>query len=187
MNNNKVPLSSLFISFFSVGAITFGGGYAMLPFLESEICDKKKWINSNELFDFYAIGQCTPGVIAINVATYIGYNKRGVLGAIFASIGVIAPSIIIITIISSLFINFQNNEYVISAISGIKVVVCAIMSHTIYKLIKKSIVDKTTFVLFLLALLLIFVFSINIIILILSSIVIGIIVKKVKRNLNYDK
>ena len=186
MNNNKVPLSSLFISFFSVGAITFGGGYAMLPFLESEICDKKKWINSNELFDFYAIGQCTPGVIAINVATYIGYNKRGVLGAIFASIGVIAPSIIIITIISSLFINFQNNEY-ISAISGIKVVVCAIMSHTIYKLIKKSIVDKTTFVLFLLALLLIFVFSINIIILILSSIVIGIIVKKVKRNLNYDK
>lgn len=154
----------------------------MLPFLEREICDKRKWINNDELFDFYAIAQCTPGVIAINVATYIGYNKRGILGAIVCSLAVISPSIIIISLISSIFLNFENNTYVKSAISGIKVVVCAIMSHTIYKLVKKSIIDKSTFILFILALFLIFIFKINIILLIISSIIAGLLIKKIKRS-----
>lgn len=185
MKDNKVSLITLYISFFSVGAITFGGGYAMLPFLERELCDNKKWITSDQLFDFYAIAQCTPGVIAINVATYIGYNKRGFLGAICASLGVISPSIIIITIITAVFKNFQNNIYVIRAISGIKIVVCAMMTHTIYKMIKKSIVDKTTFILFIIALISIFIFNINIIIIIISSILLGLIINQIKRSFKH--
>ncbi len=187
MKNKDVPLFSIFWSFFSVGLITFGGGYAMLPFLEREICDKKNWITSDDLFDFYALGQCTPGIIAINVSTYIGYDKRGLLGAIFGSIGIIAPSVIIITVISALFMNFQSNVYVIAAISGIKVVVCAIMTHTIYKLVKKSIVDKATFVLFLLALVALFLFNVNIIILIICSIILGIFIRKIQRKMNNVK
>ncbi|MDC7249910.1 MAG: chromate transporter [Sphaerochaetaceae bacterium] len=187
MNNNKVSLVSLFTSFASIGAITFGGGYAMLPFLEREVCDKRAWIKNEELLDFYALGQCTPGVIAINVATYIGYKKRGFLGAIFSSIGIIFPSIFIITIISALFINFQDNQYVISAVAGIKVVVCALIANSIYRLVKKSIIDKTTFSLFIIALICLFIFKINIYLLILLSIIAGLVIKKVKKELSHAK
>ncbi len=187
MENNKVSLISLFTSFASIGAITFGGGYAMLPFLEREVCDKNQWIKQEELLDFYALGQCTPGIIAINVATYIGYNKRGFLGAAFASLGIIFPSIFIITIISALFINFQNNQYVISAVAGIKVVVCALIASSIFRLVKKSIIDKTTFTLFIIALICLFVFKFNIYLLILLSILAGLIINKVKRKISNDK
>jgi chromate transporter len=187
MNNNKVSLFSLFTSFASVGAITFGGGYAMLPFLEREVCDKRAWIKNEELLDFYALGQCTPGIIAINVATYIGYKKRGFLGALFSSIGIIFPSIFIITIISALFINFQDNQYVISAVAGIKVVVCALIANSIYRLVKKSIIDKTTFSLFIIALICLFIFKINIYLLILLSIIAGLVIKKVKKELSHAK
>ncbi|MCY1152954.1 MAG: chromate transporter [Sphaerochaetaceae bacterium] len=187
MNNNKVSLVSLFTSFASIGAITFGGGYAMLPFLEREVCDKRAWIKNEELLDFYALGQCTPGIIAINVATYIGYKKRGFLGALFSSIGIIFPSIFIITIISALFINFQDNQYVISAVAGIKVVVCALIANSIYRLVKKSIIDKTTFSLFIIALICLFIFKINIYLLILLSIIAGLVIKKVKKELSHAK
>ena len=185
MEKEKTKLISLFISFASIGAITFGGGYAMLPFLEREICEKRKWIDSEELLDFYALGQCTPGIIAINIATYIGYDKRKVLGAIVSSLAMIFPSLIIITIISALFINFQDNQYVISAVAGIKVVVCALIANSIYKLVKKSLVDKITLTLFILALILLFVFNFNIFLLIIISIISGLVINKIKRKVNH--
>lgn len=184
MKEEKTKLISLFISFASIGAITFGGGYAMLPFLEREICEKRKWIDSEELLDFYALGQCTPGIIAINIATYIGYDKRKLSGAIVSSLAMIFPSLVIITIISALFLNFQDNEYVISAVAGIKVVVCALIANSIYKLVKKSIVDKITFSLFIIALVLLFVFKINIFLLIIISIILGLIINKIKRRIS---
>jgi chromate transporter len=187
MKSDKITLFSLFISFASVGVITFGGGYAMLPFLERELCENKKWISNDDLIDFYALAQCTPGVIAINVATFIGYKKRGILGAFAASIGVISPSMLIITIISALFINFQNNPYVISAVAGIKVVVCALMANSIYRLVKKSIVDKITFTLFLISLIFLFIFKINIILLILLSIILGLTIKQIVRTVENAK
>ncbi len=183
--DNKVSLIQLFLSFFTVGAITFGGGYAMLPFLEREMCEKNKWITNDQLLDFYAIAQCTPGVIAINVATYIGYNKRGILGAMVASLAVISPSMIIITLITAIFTNFQNNVYVIRAISGIKVVVCAMMTHTIYKMTKKSIVDISSFLLFIAAIISVFIFNINIIIILLSGLILGLLIKQIKRTINH--
>lgn len=187
MENNKISLFSLFKTFASIGVVTFGGGYAMLPFLERELCETKKWITNEELLDYYALGQCTPGIIAINIATYIGYKKRGMRGSIASSLGIIFPSVVIIILISSLFINFQNNAYVISAISGIKVVVCALISHSILKLFKKSIVDKSTFFLFSIALISLFVFKINIFLLIILAIISGLIIQQLKRLSKNDK
>ena len=93
-------LLKLFLAFAKIGAVTFGGGYAMLPILQRDIVAKHKWATEDELLDYFAIGQCTPGVIAVNTATFVGYKNKGILGGIFATLGVVFPSIVIITIIT---------------------------------------------------------------------------------------
>ena len=90
----------LFLTFAKVGVMTFGGGYAMLPILQREVVENKGWATDEELTDYFAIGQCTPGVIAVNTATFIGYRYKGLAGGILATLGVISPSIIIISVIS---------------------------------------------------------------------------------------
>ena len=132
-------LLDLFCTYFRVGAVTFGGGYAMIPILEREIVKKKNWVTEDELLDYYAISQCTPGVIAVNAATFVGYKKGGVLGAIIATLGVITPSIIIITIIANMLSIFSENKYVESAFKGISVAVCALILTTVVGLIKKNV------------------------------------------------
>lgn len=131
----------LFISFFKLGLLMFGGGYAMLPLLEHEIVDKKGWINSEELLDMYALAQCTPGVIAVNTATKTGYKMKGIIGAIFATVGVVTPSIIIITVISTALESFAAIKEVQSILSGIRVAACAMMVATLIKLGKAGIKD----------------------------------------------
>ena len=103
-------LLSMFLTFARIGAFTFGGGYAMLPILQREVVEKKGWCTDDELTDMYAIGQCTPGVIAVNVATYIGNKKRGPVGAIFTTLGVIFPSIVIITVIASCLTHMRSSS-----------------------------------------------------------------------------
>ena len=132
-------LADLFCTYFRVGAVTFGGGYAMIPILEREIVKKKNWVTEEELLDYYAISQCTPGVIAVNAATFVGYKMRGVLGAIVSTLGVISPSIIIITIIANMLSFFSENSYVSSAFKGISIAVCALVFTTVVGLIKKNI------------------------------------------------
>lgn len=132
-------LADLFLTYFRVGAVTFGGGYAMIPILEREIVKKKNWVTEEELLDYYAISQCTPGVIAVNAATFVGYKMKGVLGAIVATLGVITPSIIIITIIANMLSAFSENTYVESAFRGISIAVCALVLTTIIKLLKKNV------------------------------------------------
>ncbi len=132
-------LADLFCTYFRVGAVTFGGGYAMIPILEREIVKKKNWVTEEELLDYYAISQCTPGVIAVNAATFVGYKMKGVLGAILATLGVITPSIIIITIIANMLSIFSDNKYVSSAFKGISIAVCALVFTTVIGLIKKNI------------------------------------------------
>ena len=102
----KTSLWSLFLTFAKVGVMTFGGGYAMLPILEREVVTNHNWTTSEQMLDYYAIGQCTPGVISVNVATFIGYKKRGIPGSIVATLGVIFPSIVIITALASVFQSF---------------------------------------------------------------------------------
>ena len=137
-------LFKLFIAFFKIGALTFGGGYAMLPMLEREVVMKHKWATMEDLMDYFAIGQCTPGVIAVNTATFIGYKKYGNIGGIVATMGVICPSIIIISLIASVLSMIYENPVVQHAFAGIGVAVCAILVQAILKIGKAGLSDWFT-------------------------------------------
>lgn len=134
-------LFDLFWTFCKIGALTFGGGYAMLPLIQREIVENKKWSTEKEILDYYAVGQCTPGVIAVNTATFIGYKLIGIIGGIVATLGVIFPSIVIILIIATFLQNFADLAIVQSAFAGIRVAVVALIITTVVKLIKSSIKD----------------------------------------------
>ena len=143
-------LLSLFLSFAKVGVMTFGGGYAMIPILEREIVDRHGWASSEELMDYYAVGQCTPGVIAVNTATFIGYKVAGNLGGIIATLGVVFPSVVIISVIAGILQNFADIPAVKSAFSAIRVCVCVLIFNSVLKLWKGAVKDKAAAVLFLL-------------------------------------
>ncbi len=137
-------LIRLFTTFFRIGLFTFGGGYAMLPLIQREVVEKNKWATEDEVMDYYAVGQCTPGVIAVNVGTFIGYKRKGIVGGIAATLGVVCPSVIIISIIAACLTHFSDNVYVQHALAGIRIAVCALVSVSIFKLFKKGIVDAVT-------------------------------------------
>ncbi|NLB61665.1 MAG: chromate transporter [Clostridiales bacterium] len=143
-------LFELFVSFMKIGAFTFGGGYAMLPMFQKELIESKKWITDEEMMDYYAISQCTPGVIAVNTSTFVGYKVKGVWGAIVATLGVIIPSIVIITLIFSILAEFSDSQIVMHAFGGIRACVCALILSSIIKIGKKAIVDKLTLCVFIL-------------------------------------
>ena len=124
-------LIDLFFTFCRIGGLTFGGGYAMLPMIQKEIVEEKKWATEEEVLDYYAVGQCTPGIIAVNTATFIGYKVQGIIGAIVATLGVVFPSLIIITIIAALLKNFASYAIIQHAFSGIRVVVIALIISAI--------------------------------------------------------
>ena len=134
-------LWELYIAWFKMGLCTFGGGYAMLPMIQRDVVEKKKWATEDEIMDYYAIGQCTPGIIAVNTATFVGYKIKGIAGGIIATLGVVSPSLIIITIIAAFLTNFQDIAIVQQALSGIRISVCILMSVSIYKLAKKSVTN----------------------------------------------
>lgn len=134
-------LFDLFWTFCKIGALTFGGGYAMLPIIQREIVENKKWSTEKEILDYYAVGQCTPGVIAVNTATFIGFKLKGIIGGIVATLGVVFPSIVIILIIASFLQNFADLAIVQSAFSGIRVAVVALIITTVVKLLKSSVKD----------------------------------------------
>ena len=123
-----------------MGAVTFGGGYAMLPILEREIVENKKWGTEEELADYYAIGQCTPGVIAVNVATFIGRKTAGNSGGVAATLGVVFPSVVIITLLAGVIEYYSSLEWVAHAFAGIRVCVCVLIFNAVLKLFKKSII-----------------------------------------------
>ena len=138
----------LFITFAKVGVMTFGGGYAMLPILQREVVENKGWASDEELTDYFAIGQCTPGVIAVNTATFVGKKLCGVSGGIAATVGVVFPSFLIIVAIAALISNFADIPAVSHAFAGIRVCVCVLILNAVVKLWKKTVVDKLTFVIF---------------------------------------
>ena len=145
-------LWNLFLVFAQIGATTFGGGYAMLPILQREVVEKRNWATEEELMDYYAIGQCTPGIIAVNTATFIGYKWAGIPGGIFATLGVVFPSIVIITVIALFLQNFADLEVVKHAFAGIRVCVCVLILDSVIKLGKKSVVDFRCTIIFLVVL-----------------------------------
>ena len=139
-------LFDLFLTFAKIGSITFGGGYAMLPIIQREIVEKKKWATETEVMDYYAVGQCTPGVIAVNTATFIGYRLKGISGGIIATLGVVFPSLVIIMIIAMFLKNFANFEIVKHAFGGIRVAVVALIISSIIKLWKSSVKNYIGFI-----------------------------------------
>lgn len=173
-------LLSLFLTFAKIGGITFGGGLTMLPLLTKEIVEKRKWATEEELLDYYAVGQCTPGIIAVNTATFIGYYQAGVLGGIFATLGMVTPSVVIIVIVASVLQHFMEYQIVASALMGIRAVVCALLAHTVITLSKKSLIDLPTVILFIVGLVLSFIFDITPIIIVVIGGVAGIIIGKIK-------
>ena len=144
-------LLELFWSFFKVGLFTFGGGYAMIPLLQAELIERKKWLTEDEIMDYYSIGQCTPGIIAVNVSTFTGYKLKGIAGALVATAGIIAPSLIIIMTLANILNIFFDNPYVVHAFTGIRVVVIALMLDVVFGMWKKNIKDKYQWLIFILA------------------------------------
>ena len=146
-------LLELFLTFAKIGVMTFGGGMAMLPILEREVVQNKHWATEEELVDYFAIGQCTPGIIAVNTATFVGQKRKGAMGGIAATLGVVFPSLVIITILAGLITNFAHLAWVQNAFAGIQVCVCVLILNAVLKLLKKSVVDKRTAVIFVIVLL----------------------------------
>ena len=138
----------LFLTFARVGVCTFGGGYAMLPILQREIVEKKEWATEAELTDYFAIGQCTPGVIAVNTATFVGQKQKSIPGGIVATLGLVFPSIVIILVIAAFLQNFADLPVVIHAFAGVRACVCALILSSVLKLRKSSLVDGPTAVIF---------------------------------------
>ena len=140
----------LFLTFAKLGVMTFGGGMAMLPILQREVVEDRHWATEEELVDYYAIGQCTPGIIAVNTATFVGQKRKGALGGIVATLGMVFPSLVIISILAGLITNFSSVTWVQDAFAGIQVCVCVLIFNAVVKLLKKSVIDKRTSVIFLL-------------------------------------
>ncbi len=140
---------ALYLAFLKISLLTFGGGYAMIPILEREIVDNHGWASNEELMDYYAVGQCTPGVIAVNTATVIGYKTAGVPGGVVATLGVVFPSVVIITLFAGLITRFADIPAVKSAFAAVRVCVCVLIFNSVLKLWKGAVKDKAALVLFL--------------------------------------
>ena len=180
----KTSLWTLFITFAKVGVMTFGGGYAMLPILEREVVKNHNWTTSEQMLDYYAIGQCTPGIIAVNVSTFIGYKTRGILGAIVATFGMVFPSLVIITALASVLKMFQDNVYVKKAFAGIRIAVCALMVTAVIGLVRKAVSNIPTAIVAVAALLLQMLLGVSPVIIVICTVAFGLIMyfSIVKRN-----
>ena len=174
-------LLNIYWTFAKMGACCFGGGYAMLSLLQRIIVEQYHWATEEELMDYYAIGQCTPGVIAVNTSTFIGHKLAGIPGSLAASLGFISPSILIITVIAAFLESFASNVYVAHALAGIRVCVCVLILDAVLKLGKKSIKDPVSWTIFLITAALAFFTDISTVALVLGAGIVGYILYVVRR------
>lgn len=170
-------LLTLFLTFAKVGVMTFGGGYAMLSILQREVVENKGWATDEELTDYFAIGQCTPGVIAVNTATFIGQKRRGILGGIVATLGVVFPSLVIIAALDGVITTFSHLAWVQHAFAGIRVCVCVLIFNAVLKLWKGAVKDVWGLVIFLVILALSVFTKLSPIIYVLAAAVAGLLIK----------
>ena len=177
----------LFLTFARIGGLTFGGGYAMLPMLQREVVEKRGWATEDELADYYAIGQCTPGIIAVNTATFIGNKNKGILGGIIATLGVVFPSLVIITIIAAFLQNFADLAVVKNAFAGVRVCVCVLVFNAVCKLFKKAVVDVYALAIYLIALAAMVFFDFSPVWIVLGAGLAGIAIQSVRMREGRDK
>lgn len=138
----------LFWTFAKIGVCTFGGGYAMLPILQREMVEKRNWTTEAEMSDYFAIGQCTPGIIAVNTATFVGHKLKGPVGGVVATLGLVFPCLVIIMLIAAFLQNFAQLPVVIHAFNGVRACVCALILSSVLKLRKSTVVDVPTVIIF---------------------------------------
>lgn len=176
-------LWDLFLTFCRIGGLTFGGGYAMLPMLQKEVVENRKWATEEQLMDYYAVGQCTPGIIAVNTATFVGYNNRGLLGAIAATAGVVFPSLVIIMIIAAFISNFADLAVVQYAFAGIRVAVGVLVLNSIIKLWKSGVKDVVGIIIFVVTFVVSLIFNLSPVYVVIGAIAVGIFAGR-KRGVN---
>ena len=159
--NRFKTYASLFASFFKIGLVTFGGGLAMLPILKRDLVDSKGWLTEDEILDYFAIGQSTPGIIAVNVATFVGYKRAGMIVSIFSTSGIVFPSLIIISLIAAFVSNFNELVWVQKALKGINVAVSVLLVKAVFSFGKKTVFDLCTFLIAALSFVLMFAFKVQ--------------------------
>ncbi len=175
-----MELLKLFFTFAKVGVMTFGGGYAMLPILQREVVEKNGWATDEELADYFAIGQCTPGVIAVNTATFIGQKRAGIVGGVLTTLGLVFPSLVIITALAGVIRAFEHLAWVKNAFAGVRVCVCVLIFNSVLKLAKSALVDVWTVAIFVLVLVLMTALSPSPVIFVLSAAALGVAIQTVK-------
>lgn len=173
MNKKTKKLLSLFCVFFKIGLFTFGGGYAMIPLIQRETVRNKKWITDDDVLEMVAIAESTPGSIAVNIATFVGYRIAGVLGAFFATVGVVLPSFAVILLISFAINEFQNIPTVQYAFKGIRAGVLALIIHALFNLYTQSPKNFIACVLMAFAFVLTAFFDVNVLVVIVCCAAIG--------------
>lgn len=172
--DKETSLISLFISFFKIGAFTFGGGLSMLPMLKKECIENHSWATEDEMLNYFAIGQCTPGIIAVNSATFIGHKQRGFFGGLASTFGVILPGFLIILLLATVFNRFSDSIYLVKAFAGIRVAVVAIILSALVDIAKKSVKSISTAAVGIAAVVLQLLFNISPVYIVLGTLLIGI-------------
>ena len=168
-----MSLLKLYLMFLKIGSLMIGGGYSMLPLLIRELVERNRIITEDELTDYMAVAQCTPGVIAVNTATFVGYKVRKLIGSIVATLGVITVPMVLITLIAAVLKPLMQYEIVGHIFAGIRLAVCALITASVYKLFKKSVTNVTTFALFLLAFLFVAVGGVSPVFIVLGAEIVG--------------
>lgn len=174
-------LLKLFATFAKVGVMTFGGGYAMLPILQREVVEKNGWATEEELMDYFAIGQCTPGIIAVNTATFVGQKQRGISGGIFATLGMVFPSLVIISLLAGVIEAFSHIAVVQHAFGGIRICVCVLILNAVVKLFQKAVVSRVTLGIFLAVTLGAYFTDLSPVVFVLLAAAVGITVKNIEK------
>ena len=170
-------LVEMFLVFAKIGVMTFGGGYAMLPILQRELVEKRKWVTDEEVMDYFAIGQCTPGIIAVNTATFIGQKRKGNVGGIVVTLGLVFPSLVIISILAGFISNFSHIAWVQNAFAGIQVCVCILIINAARKLAEKAVIDKATALIFVVVAVASVILDVSPVVYVVVSAVLGIVLK----------
>lgn len=170
----------LFTAFFKIGLFTFGGGMSMLPMLQKELVESKKWLTDEEILNYFAIGQCTPGIIAVNVATFCGYKRAGLSGAITATIGIVCPSWLVITLIAGSISRFSEIEWLERAMKGVYIAVAALLTRTVFTFGKKIITDGITAAIAIAAFLAMTVWNVSGILIVLAAGIVGFCAQMIK-------
>lgn len=176
MNEKLKILLRLYFAFFKIGSFTFGGGYAMLPMMQDELINSRKWITDDELLDYYAVGQSTPGIIAVNVSTFVGFKQAGIIGGIIATLGVITPSIVIITLLATLITSIDKYPLVQKALKGINVAVAALITDANFNFVKKTSKGMASILIMAASFLLIYFFNLPSYVVILATALLALIV-----------